>query len=373
MKNCNKLIALALAALSLAACADKAHIRGTLAGAPDKKIVVKQLEINTYKDLDTVKTASDGSFRYDVPVAAGQPEFIYLFYGDTRIAALLLEKGETAVVEADTLGRYTVTGSEGSAELAKVDKAYADFLLALADNSEAPAEMTKLYVQHYRDCVRYVLEHPYSLTTVPVFFERLGQSYVFAQNSDALLVRRGADSLATVYPESRYVKALEKEATRREQLLALNSQLQNAPETSFPDIVMNDINGERKALSEVQAKVILVHFWDATDAAQKMLSIDTLLPLYKEFHPRGLEIYSICVTPDKPEWASSVLAQKLPWINVNDGLGAASPAVITYGVTQLPDSFLIINGELNTQPIAGGIEGLKKALTKTLGNGKGKK
>ena len=373
MKNCNKFIALALAALSLAACSDKAHIRGTLAGAPDKKLVVKQLDMNVYKDLDTVKTASDGSFRYDVKVAAGDPEFIYLFYGDTRVAALLLEKGETAVVEADTLGRYTVSGSEGSAELAKVDKAYSDFLLALADNSEDPSAMTKLYVQHYRDCVRYVLEHRYSLTTVPVFFERLGQSYVFSQPSDALLFRQGADSLATVYPDSRYVKALDKEATRREQYMQLSNQIQNAPEAAFPDIVMNDINGERKALSEVDAKVILVHFWDASDAAQKMLSIDTLLPLYKEFHPRGFEIFSICVSPDKPDWASSVLAQKLPWINVNDGLGASSPAVITYGVTQLPDSFLIINGELNTQPISGGVEGLKKTLAKTLGNGKGKK
>ena len=366
MKNCNKFLALALAALSLAACSDKAHIRGTLAGAPDKKLIVKQLDINVYKDLDTVKTAADGSFRYDVKVAAGQPEFIYLFYGDTRVAALLLEKGETAVVEADTLGRYSVSGSEGSSELAKVDKAYADFIQALADNAEEPSAMTKIYVQHYRDCVRYVLEHPYSLTTVPVFFERLGQSYVFSQNSDALLVRRVADSLATVYPDSRYVKALEKEAARREQLMELNAQLQNATEASFPDIVSTDINGERKALSEVEGKVILVHFWDATDAAQKMLSIDALLPLYKEFHPRGFEIFSICVTPDKPEWASSVLAQKLPWINVNDGLGAASPAVITYGVTQLPDSFLIVNGELNTTPITGGVNGLRKALAAKL-------
>ncbi len=366
MKNCNKFLALALAALSLAACSDKAHIRGTLAGAPDKKLIVKQLDINVYKDLDTVKTAADGSFRYDVKVAAGQPEFIYLFYGDTRIAALLLEKGETAVVEADTLGRYSVSGSEGSSELAKVDKAYADFIQALADNAEEPSAMTKIYVQHYRDCVRYVLEHPYSLTTVPVFFERLGQSYVFSQNSDALLVRRVADSLATVYPDSRYVKALEKEAARREQLMELNAQLQNATEASFPDIVSTDINGERKALSEVEGRVILVHFWDATDAAQKMLSIDALLPLYKEFHPRGFEIFSICVTPDKPEWASSVLAQKLPWINVNDGLGAASPAVITYGVTQLPDSFLIVNGELNTTPITGGVNGLRKALAAKL-------
>ena len=365
MKNCSKILVLALSALALAACGDKAHIRGTLANAPGRKLVVKQLDVNMYRDLDTVKTGADGSFRYTVPVKAGQPEFIYIFDGDTRIAALLLEKGERVTVQADTLGRYTVSGSEGSAELAQVEKAQADFLADLTAHSDEPSEMTKIYVQHYRDCVKYVLGHPFSLTVVPVFFERLGESSVFSQNTDAILFRQGVDSLKTVYPDSRYVKALEKETVRRERIMEFNNQLQLAGEATFPDIVMPDIRGERKSLREVDAKVIMVHFWDATDAAQKMLNIDTLLPLYKDFHAKGFEIFSVCVTPDKPEWASSVLAQKLPWINVNDGLGGASPAVITYGVTQVPDSFLIIDGELNTEPI-GGLDGLRKELARRL-------
>ena len=148
-------------------------------------------------------------------------------------------------------------------------------------------------------------------------------------------------------------------------ILDLNGQLQAAAEASFPDIVLPDIKGEKKALSEVDAKVVLVHFWDVNDAAQKMQNLDALLPLYKDFHNRGLEIYSICVTPDKPEWASTVLAQKLPWINVNDGLGGASPAVITYSVTSVPNSFLIVNGELNTKPISG-VDGLRRELSNLL-------
>lgn len=365
MKNCNKLLALALAALALAACGDKARIRGTLADAPNRKIVVKQLEINTYRDLDTITTGADGSFRYDVRVQAGQPEFIYLFYGGRRVAALLLEKGETVTVQADTLGRYTVSGSEGSAELARVDKAYADFIASLQAHEDDPAAMTRDYLRHYRESVKYVMEHPYSLTTVPVFFERLGDAAVFSQVTDAIFFRQGADSLKTVYPESRYVKALDREADRRMHILEFNGQLQNAPEASFPDISLPDIEGKTRALSEVDAKVILVHFWDAADAAQKMFSIDALLPLYREFHDRGFEIYSVCCTPDKPEWASSVLAQKLPWINVNDGMGRASLAVITYGVTDLPYSFLIVDGELNTRPV-GGIDGLRRELGRLL-------
>lgn len=366
MKKCNKILVFALAALALTACGDKARIRGTVAGAPGKQLVVKQLDINSYRTLDTLKTGSDGSFRYDVKVAAGQPEFIYLFYGDTRIAALLLEKGETATVQADTLGRYTVTGSAGSEELARVDKAYADFIANLQAHENEPSAMTRDYIQHYRDNIKYVVEHPFSLITVPVFFERLGDAWIFSQTTDAILFRQGADSLKTVYPDSRYVKALAKEADRRMKLLQLDGQLQVAPETSFPDITLPDIQGEKKSLSAVDAKVILVHFWDATDAAQKMFSIDQLLPLYKDFHGRGFEIYSVCISPDKPEWASSVLAQKLPWINVNDGLGSASPAVITYNVTSLPYSFLIIDGEINTKPVSGGVEGLRKELARLL-------
>lgn len=366
MKNCNKILVLALAALALAACGDKARIRGTVAGASGSQIVVKQLDVNTFRTLDTLKTDAAGSFRYDVKVAAGDPEFIYLFYGDTRIAALLLERGETAVVQADTLGRYTVTGSAGSEELARVDKSRADFLASLQAHENEPSAMTRDYLQHYRGNVKYVMEHPFSLTTIPVFFERLGDAWIFSQTTDAILFRQGADSLKTVYPDSRYVKALSKEAERRMKLLQFDGQLQVATETSFPDIVLPDIQGEKRSLSSVDAKVILVHFWDATDAAQKMFSIDALLPLYKDFHNRGFEIYSICITPDKPEWASSVLAQKLPWINVNDGLGSASPAVVTYNVSSLPYSFLIIDGEINTKPIDGGIEGLRKELGRLL-------
>ena len=366
MKNCNKVLALALAVLALSACGQKARIRGNLTGAANKPVVVKLLDINTCRTLDTVKTRADGSFRYDAEIKKGRPEFIDLFYGDTRIAALLLETGDTAVVQADTLGNFTVEGSKGSSDLAVVDKAYADFHAALAAHEDTPVEMTRDYINHYRESVRYVMSHPYSLTTVPVLFERLGEAPIFAQVTDAILFRNAADSLKTVYPDSRYVKALQKEADSRMRMLELNGQIQNAPEASFPDIVLPDIHSEKRALSEVDAKVILVHFWDATDAAQKMLSLDALLPLYNEFHNRGFEIYSICVTPDKPEWASTVLAQKLPWINVNDGLGGASPAVITYNVTSLPNSFLIINGELNSTPITGGVDGLRKELGRLL-------
>lgn len=364
----SKILIIAAAGSLFAACAPKTSIVGTISNAPDSEIIVRQLNLNSYATLDTIRTDAAGRFSYKMEVAAGQPEFVYLFKGDRRIAGLLLKSGEKAQVEADTLGNYSVSGSEGSAKLAEVDKAYTEFSNAIYSARDNSSEMARIYLAHYRASVRYVMSNSKSLTVVPVLFETLGStgSYVFNQSTDALIFRSAADSLLSVYPDSRYTKALDKEAQRRINVLELENMIATAPQMSFPDITLPDINGEKKSLSGVDSKVIMVHYWDARNAAQKIMNNDQLLPIYNDFHSRGFEIYSICVATDKAYWGSVVNTQKLPWINVCDGFGAASPAVATYGVSELPSSFLIINGELSTTPIKGA-DGLRKELRKILG------
>ena len=357
-------IAMLLGAAALASCGQKTEISGVIADAPDTEITVRQLDINRYSTLDTIRTGQDGRFSYRLQIAEGQPEFIYLFHGDTRIAGLLLEAGEKAEVRADTLGNYSVSGSESSEKLAEVDKAYTRFMNDILSATEGP-EMARIYVDHYRECMKYVLENPYSLTIVPVLYETIGGgSPVFNQSTDALIFKNAADSLKTVYPESRYVLALEQEAQRRMNLLEIENRIRTADEISFPDIVMPDINGQEKALSSVDARVILLHFWDASDAAQKMMNIDTLLPLWNDFHDRGFEIYAVCVSPDKAEWGTVVNAQKLPWINVNNGLAGAGISAV-YNVTSTPTSLLIVDGEISGAEL-NGEAGLRQELGRIL-------
>lgn len=357
-------IVLLLALAALVSCGQRTEISGTVEGASDSHIIIRKLDINVYSVLDTIKTGSDGSFRYKIDIAEGQPEFVYLFYGDTRIAGLLLENGEKAVVQADTMGNYSVSGSEGSEKLAEVDKAYSTFLNRMYNATYGP-DMAKIYVDHYRECVKYVISNPYSLTVVPVLYEQLGESPVFNQSTDAILFRNAADSLKTVYPESRYVGALETEAARRMNILDLESRIMSAPEMNFPELSMPDINGQTITLSSVEARAILLHFWDAANASDKMMNLDTLLPLYEEFHESGFEIFAVCVTSDKASWGSVVNAQKLPWINVNDGRGTASRALTTYNVSSTPTSILIVDGEISQTAIKGG-EGLRRELNRVL-------
>ena len=124
--------------------------------------------------------------------------------------------------------------------------------------------------------------------------------------------------------------------------------LSQAREAGFPELNMPDVNAQKVSLAGLKSKAILVHFWSDTDAEQKLFNVDVLKPLYAKYHKRGFEIYSVCLSADKSLWASVVRNQKLPWINVCDGRGVASPAVTLYNVNTLPYSVLITDGQINS-------------------------
>ena len=359
MSRFSKMIMLAAAVFAVAACGSKAKIDGTLESAPSSEVIVKLLEVNRYEVLDTVKTDAAGKFSYKVAVEKGQPEFVYLFYKDTKVASLLLETGDKVRVSADTLGKFTVEGSEESAKLAQIEQDYAAALATLqaiatkaetATGQEADAlrrEIGQEYVKYYRSRVRYVMENARSLTVVPVFFQNFGADLpVFAQSTDAIHFTNAADSLEMVYPDSRYVKALRAEAQRRYGYLELQNRINTAEEIGFPDIELPDVKAEKVRLSNVDAKVIMLYFWTASDANQKMFNLDFLKRLYDDYHSRGFEIYQISLDVDKAAWASVVRKQDLPWINVCDIRGASSPYAALYNIPTLPAAFIIADGEL---------------------------
>ena len=352
MKTVRILAALS-AALLFAACGQKTVIDGTLKDKADAPVIVKLLDVNKYQVLDTVKTDAAGAFSYNADtIQEGCPEFIYLFYGDRKIASLIVKKGDHVTVATDTLGNYTVDGSEESLLLQEVENDYAQFITDMArlvNAEEADQELSRRYVDYYRRSVRFVMEHPKSLTSVPVLFHRVNDGLaVFDQPTDGILFGSICDSLKTVYPESRYVKALEREASRRTNLMQINQRLQEAEQVGFFDMDLPTLAGTNAKLSDTakDAKVVMLYFW-ATSDEQKLFNMDTLIPIYNEFHGRGFEIYGVSLDVDKSAWASVVRAQQLPWVNVCDTRGNTSPFIAMYGLSALPTAFFLVNGEMD--------------------------
>jgi peroxiredoxin len=360
MSRFSKIITFVAAMAALVSCGSNARIDGTFSDAASSEVIVKLLNSNRYEVLDTVKTNASGQFTYKVDVVEGQPEFVYLFHNDKKLATLLLEAGDKVAVTADTLGNTVIEGSEESVKLAEIEKKYADVLRELAtiaaDMNAASTqeefdryanEMSKVYVAYYRDMVKYVLTNSYSLSVIPVFYQVLGENLpLFAQETDAILYSNVADSLETVYPDSKYVKALRAEAERRFGYLELQKKLQSAEEIGYPDIELPGLDGKMRKLSDEDARVVILCFWSAAQAEQNMFNIEFFKPLYEQYHSKGLDIYQVSLDVDKTLWATTVKGQKLPWTNVCDSRGAASPYVTVYNLAAIPAAFIIADGEL---------------------------
>ena len=350
MKSSKLLAAAALVLLS-AACGKNTKIEGTLFETPNSQVIVKLLDVNRFQVLDSVKTDAKGHFSYSLDIKKAQPEFVYLFYGDRQIASLLLQKGDKVKVQTDTLGVYSVEGSEESLKIQKVEQDYSAFMRdmerILAREYDPEASLSRRYVSYYRDRVAYVMGNNKSLTVVPVLFQQVNPTFpVFGQPTDGIMMQAVCDSLKTVYPESRYVRALEKEAQRRINILDVNAKLQEAEEIGYIDINLPGIDGKNIQLSDKLGKVTMVYFWQAT-AQQKMFNLDALVPIYEQFHGKGFEVYAVSLDSDKAAWAAAIRNQKLPWVNVCDTRGAQSPYVASYGIGSLPMVWFIVDGNVD--------------------------
>ena len=148
--------------------------------------------------------------------------------------------------------------------------------------------------------------------------------------------------------------------------MELESKIKSASTIGYPDIELPDINANKVKLSEVDSKVTIVYFWNSANAGQKMFNLDFLKKIYDDYHTRGLEIYQVAIDADKASWAQVVKQQNLPWINVCDGLGAASPYIATYNLGSLPAAFIISGGEHVDGQVVDEAS-LRKLLDKLLG------
>ncbi|MBQ0097298.1 MAG: redoxin domain-containing protein [Bacteroidales bacterium] len=355
MKN-YRLAVLALVMVAGLSSCNKAVVEGRFNAAPSSGIVVaKTLDGASMKVLDTIKVKGN-VFKYSIGLEKNQPEFLYLYCGDVKVASLLLNVGDRVSVECDTLGTWTVSGSEECGKLRENE-------LELAALNSRPGLTVKQYVEYYRKMTRYVMENSSSMTVIPVLFSKIGETPVFGQANDAVIFRNIADSLTLRYPDSKYVRMLLNETKIRTDRMALKTLIDNADSRSYPDVKLPGTDGQNHSLVQyADGKPVLLVFWDATDALNKMFNIEVLLPLYEKYRKAGLKIYAVNLNADKSTWAMAVKEQKLPWLNVCDSYGKS---VNLFGVTAVPTAIMLTDDTLQrvsdvSKP------SLEKAVTKVL-------
>lgn len=355
-----KLLLVGVIALLVCSCNNKptASISATIIGANDStKLELKRYNVNKLQEVDTIITNAEGKFTYKVKLPNDSPNFYYLYFCDTPVAILVLLPGDNVELISDSLGLYNIVGSEESQLLLEANKEFSEASYALdelaaqameandqAKIKEINTQMGRVYVNQKRNATRRVLANPGSITSATILFQKFNDNLlVFPEATDMILFQRVRDSLAVKYPHTEYLSILDNEIQKRKSIMDMTTKLSDAQTVGFPDLVMPDIDGEDRMLSDSKGKVIILSFWSVSQNDHKMFNND-LVDIYNAYHDKGLEIFQIALDVDKPAWAATVKAQNLPWISVNDGYGTNSSSIIAYNIEKIPSMFIIDRG-----------------------------
>lgn len=379
MSKVNNWLYVAAVSLAVAACggsdkkeaasnASKASLEGNM---PSSEVVLATYDNNMMLDADTLKLENN-TFKFDFAIAEGNPEFVYVISGEDVVVPVLLEAGAQVKIDVDAEGKVKMEGSEASLKLMESQNEYyavtakldsLSTLLESASKSKSSAivsEISKLFLDYHKVSNKYVMENSHSLTVIPVLYRTLPMGAqmmpVFDQETAPYLYKQIADSLSETYPNSRYVKALRAASEGAFNQREIQKLVDNAEVSGYLDIELPGLDGKNKKLSEVDSKVILLYFWTSAEAKQNLFNVEILKPIYEKYHSKGFDIYQVSLDTDKVHWATTVMGQDLPWTNVCDTRGAASPYVSLYNLyyqtedgnvgIAVPSAFVISNGEL---------------------------
>ena len=143
-------------------------------------------------------------------------------------------------------------------------------------------------------------------------------------------------------------------------------ELNKEPEIGelFVDFELENPNGELRKLSDVKGKAVLLEFW-ASWCGPCRQENPKLVKTYEKFNPKGFEVFAVSLDEDKESWLKAIQNDNLNWEHVSDLKGQNNKASLIYGISGIPDNFLIAeNGEIIGRNLRG--EGLNQKLKEIL-------
>lgn len=313
---------------------------GTITGAPSKALVVEAPNgLGAWYPLDTVTTDAKGRFK-----VKGQP------LGHPEVFRLSLD-GQSLYFPIDSVESVKIDADAAHLPRAKVSGTpTADALQAVNDLIEKVAASKGEAAVGYdpdlkRALCEQILRDPAGLVAYYTIFKRVGQTPVFdpADRSDLRIIGAVANAYHQFRPSDPRTPLLVSmfKASRR-QLMgpSVPTDTIAAEVVELPEINLLDLNGRSRSLSEVAShgNVVVLSFTAYGAEASPALNIE-LAKLYRDAHPRGLEIYQVSLDDDEFLWRQA--AKNLPWITVYNSPKDGAQTLLNYNVSNLPAHFVI--------------------------------
>lgn len=362
MKKYSFLLFFALLAIAvLLSCKSEKtfEIKGEFSSVEDETLFLEHRGLGGIELLDSVKLKENGSFKF-TEKAPENPEFYQLRVGN-QLVVFAVDSIETLQVKGDVkdlANTFSIENSPVNDQIKQIDSQTQKVKLQIdeADKKHATkiiddvtylAELDSVLKEYKTEISKLILGNPSSGAAYYAVFQKVNDYLIFDPYSrqDYAMFGAVATSWDRYYqgtPRSKHLYNFTMNALKtRKQQEQQAALLENAPvvtESSLPDIVLTEVNGEKVSLSSQKGKVVIIDFTVYNSEFSPKHNID-LNKLYTQYKDRGLEIYQISFDSDEHFWKNA--ANNLPWITVRDPQSVYSRILSTYNVRNIPTAFIL--------------------------------
>ena len=354
------LLSIVAASMTLAACNAQSgyKVTGTVEGMPDGKAIIATVNGSS---LDTLAKADvkNGSFEFTGNVS--EPTGAYIMVIGQRGAIPFMLENANITVNAGQAG-LTVTGSEGQ-------KIYDQFM---AINTTTQQEAMKLQ-QEYQAANG-------DQAKMQAVQEAYAKLMTDAQAKETELIKANPDSYVSTFVivssmgqmeyeqlKERY-NLLGEKAKASAQGKAIAAQIAKLESTAIgqiaPNFTITTPEGESISMYDIKGKVKLIDFW-ASWCGPCRGENPHVVEIYKEYHPKGLEIFGVSLDNNKEAWVKAIADDGLVWKHGSDLKGWQSAPAQLYSVSGIPHTVLL---DENNKIIAKNLRGdeLKQKIAELL-------
>ena len=154
----------------------------------------------------------------------------------------------------------------------------------------------------------------------------------------------------------------ELQSTEEGELITLFIQINKSPKVGekYVDFEQANIKGKAIRFSDLMGKFTLLEFWSSSCGPCRS-SNPKLVKEYELYKENGFVIVGVSLDTNQEKWIKAVEKDGLIWENVSDLQGFDNEVAMVYGVTAIPENFLIDeNGIIIAKYLRG--DNLKKKL-----------
>lgn len=108
----------------------------------------------------------------------------------------------------------------------------------------------------------------------------------------------------------------------------------------YADFEQTNAAGKKIKLSGIRGKYVLLEFW-ASWCGPCREENPALVKTYQLYKNKGFAILGVSLDDNKHNWLTAIQNDGLPWENVSDLNGDKNRAALIYGISGIPDNFLI--------------------------------